>query len=222
MTVMAVGPQNKVFSAPDTYMNKLVAGKECRDIVSLENSIEENLINISSKTGRSFSDTKVIVLDRPRNQYIIDELNHFKVQIELIKDGDIAASLRVAAGEADMYMGIGSAPEGVIGATAVKGLGGHFDGKLCFHSNEAKQRAIDMSKHAIDAVLDIDKLCESTNSMFIATGVCNGWIDGVEIVEDKAYTTTVIIDVDSAQINRISNFHSIKNVNEYIMKGGVQ
>ena len=144
MTVMAVSERGHLFRAPDTYMNKLVVGSLCRDVVSLDFSIKTNILNIAEKIGKSRNELKAIVLERPRNQFIVDELNDLGVQIEMISDGDVAASLRVASNEADVYMGIGSAPEGVIGATAVKGLGGAFEGRLQFHSDEAKTRAISL------------------------------------------------------------------------------
>ena len=219
MTVMAIAPKGKLFSAPDTYMNKLVTNKDFKDIVSLDFSIEKNIENIVSKSGKKNNQVKAIVLDRPRNQYIVDSLSKLEVQIEMISDGDVAASLKVASGAADIYMGIGSAPEGVIAATAVKGLGGYFDGKLHFHSEEAKKRAEEMSDIELNKIIDINRLCASSNSIFVATGVCDGWIDGVKIDGNKAYTNTILIDVDKSEIRKITNCHSIKDVNKYIMEG---
>lgn len=219
MTVMAVAPKGKLFSAPDTYMNKLVTNKNFKDIVSLDFSIEKNIENIASKSGKGKDKINAIVLDRPRNQYIVDSLSKLGVQIEMISDGDVAASLKVASGAADIYMGIGSAPEGVIAATAVKGLGGYFDGKLHFHSDNAKQRAKEMSDISVDEIIDINRLCASNNSIFVATGVCDGWIDGVRIDGNKAYTNTILIDVNKSEVHKITNCYSIKDVNKHIMEG---
>ena len=219
MTVMALSERGHLFCAPDTYMNKLVVGNVCRDVVSLDFSIEENICSIAKKLGKSRDGLKAIVLERPRNQFIVDKLSGLGVQIEMISDGDVAASLRVASNEADVYMGIGSAPEGVIAATAVKGLGGAFDGRLHFHSDEAKARAIDMSTHPIDEKINIDKLCSSSNSMFVATGVCDGWIPGVVIDGDTATTSSLLIDVKNKEMIRITNSYSVNEVNDYILEG---
>ena len=70
-------------------------------------------------------------------------------------------------------------------------------------------------------MITFNKLCVSNNSIFVATGVCDGWISGVKIDEDKAYTTTILIDVNALKITKISNCHSIKDVNKYIMEGVV-
>ena len=219
MTVMALSKRNHLFCAPDTYMNKLVANKSYKDVVSLDYSIEDNINNMCKKSGKSSSEISAIVLERPRNQYIVDALKEMDVKVEMISDGDIVASLRVASGEADVYMGIGSAPEGVIAATAAKGLDGFFDGKLYFHSDEARARAIKMSNYPIEKKIDINKLCTSDNSMFIATGVCDGWIPGVTIEQDTAFTSSLLIDVKAKQITKISNSYSIKEINKYILEG---
>ena len=219
MTVMALSPKGDLFRAPDTYMNKLVTSRLYKDVVSLDFTIEENINNMSKKIGKPTNEINAIVLDRPRNQYIVDELTELNVNIEMISDGDIVASLRVASKEADIYMGIGSAPEGVIAATAVKGLDGFFDGKLDFHSDEAKARAIEMSDYPVEKKLDINKLCVSDNSMFIATGVCDGWIPGVVIEDDKASTSSLLIDVKSGEMTKLSHSYSVSEINQYILEG---
>jgi len=219
MTVMALSTRGNLFRAPDTYMNKLVTSRLYKDVVSLDFSIEKNIKNISKKSEKPTNQINAIVLDRPRNQYIIDELTELDVNIEMISDGDIVASLRVASEEADIYMGIGSAPEGVITATAVRGLDGFFDGRLHFHSEDAKKRAIEMSDHAIEKKIDINKLCASDNSMFIATGVCNGWIPGVVIKNDTAFTSSLLIDVRARKMTKISNSYSVSEINKYILEG---
>ena len=219
MTVMALSSRGNLFRAPDTYMNKLVVSSTYKDVVSIDFSIEENINNMITISGKTNNEIIAIVLDRPRNQYIVDQLNSLDVKVEMISDGDIAASLRVASKEADIYMGIGSAPEGVIGATAVKGLNGFFDGRLHFHSEEAKKRAMQMSGDLINKKININKLCSSDNSMFIATGVCDGWIPGVEINGDKAITSSLLIDVKNKEMTTITNSYLVSEVNEYISKG---
>ena len=219
MTVLAVAPRGKLFSAPDTYMNKLVANKLYADVVSLNNSIRENIENISKVSSKPNSEIKAIVLDRPRNEYIVDELKKLNVNIEMISDGDIAASLRVFEGNADVYMGIGSAPEGVIAATAARGLGGRFDGKLHFHNLEAEERAKKMSKDLFDEVIDVKKLCETEDAIFVGTGVCDGWIPGVTINGDHATTSTILVDVMASKIIKIENTYSVNAINNYIKEG---
>ena len=83
--------------------------------------------------GVSCKDLKIIVLDRDRHIDLIAEIRSFGIEPILIKDGDVAGGLRAVEKEVDLLYGIGAAPEGVITATAVKALGGFFEGKLHFY-----------------------------------------------------------------------------------------
>ena len=53
----------------------------------------------------------------------------------------------------------------------------------------------------------------------MATGVCDGWIPGVSFDGDIATTQSLIIDVGNNKIEKIKNKYSVKDINEYILKG---
>ena len=55
--------------------------------------------------------------------------------------------------------------------------------------------------------------------MFVATGVCDGWIPGVVIDGDSATTTSLLIDVKNKEMIRVVNSYSVNEVNEYILEG---
>ena len=201
ITVLAIAPRNTLLNAPDTYMNKVVGGKDLVGYISLNNSIEDNIKICSKVLEKKTSDIVVIVLDRPRNQYIMDAVTSIGAKYELISDGDIMGSLRVICGEADMLMGIGSAPEGVITATAVKGMRGVFEGQLKPHNNSTLERTKKMLGENYDKIWTSDELCTSDDSVFVATGVCDGWLKGVEKSDTYYSTTTCVIDVDKKTMN---------------------
>ena len=50
-----------------------------------------------------------------------------------------------------------------------------------------------------------DDLCKSKDSFFIASGVCSGWIPGVEFDGNKAIVTSKIIFGDSKETQLITN-----------------
>ena len=57
--------------------------------------------------------------------------------MKLIGDGDVAGVIETSRGEtADIYMGIGGAPEGVLAAAALRCIGGQLQGRLLFDTNE--------------------------------------------------------------------------------------
>ena len=108
-----------------------------------------------------------------------------------------------------MLYGIGAAPEGVITATAVKAMGGFFEGRLHFMDDSFKERALKMLGSDINNLWSADDLCKSTDSFFIASGVCSGWIPGVKFDGNKAEVTSKIIFGDSSETQII--------INEYIL-----
>ena len=52
-----------------------------------------------------------------------------------------------------------------------------------------------------------DELCKSNDALFVATGVCNGYLPGVEVTEKGTKTTSQIIDVYNKEIKLITNHH---------------
>ena len=120
----------------------------------------------------------------------------------LIGDGDIAAALNAAAPESeiDMLMGIGAAPEGVITATALRGLDAPFEGRLVFKNEGHRERAEEMIEGDIERIWSRDELCSTEDSIFIGTGVCDGRTKGVEDLGQGSYSVhSEIIDVKSKE-----------------------
>lgn len=205
LAVLAAAPRGALLHAPDTYMDKLCGSKELIGKLSLSNSVSENLKATSKALNKSMSDLKIIVMDRDRHIDLIREMNLLGVEPILIGDGDVSGGLKAAEGSVDLLYGIGAAPEGVITATAVKAMGGYFEGKLHFMDQSFKDRAITMLGEKIHNTWSDDELCKSSDSFFVASGVCNGWIPGVEFDGNKAVVTSKIIFGDSNDSKIITN-----------------
>ena len=205
LAVLAAAPRGALLHAPDTYMNKLCGSKKLIGKLSLSRSTSENLKATSKALNKSISDLKVIVMDRDRHLELIKEMNLLGVNPILIKDGDVSGGLKAAEGSVDLLYGIGAAPEGVITATAVKALGGYFEGKLHFIDQSFKDRAITMLGDKIHNTWSDDALCKSSDSFFVASGVCTGWIPGVKFDGDKAIVTSKIIFGDTKESKIITN-----------------
>ena len=131
--VLSIAPRGSLLHAPECYMDKIAGSAELKGHVSLDKTVEDNIKSISSVTGKDLKDIKVIILNRPRNKNTINTLIDLGVQLDLIQNGDIVGAMRAVNGDADLLLGIGSAPEGVISAVAVKGLKGVFQGRMWFH-----------------------------------------------------------------------------------------
>ena len=84
------------------------------------------------------SEVKVVALDRERHAQLFKEIRAAGADLSLMGDGDVSGAIWAARpdGPYDLLMGIGAAPEGVISATAIRGLGGVFEEPLVFRSKE--------------------------------------------------------------------------------------
>ena len=172
---------------------------------TFNNSIEDNLSMTSKVLQKNISELKIIVMDRDRHIDLISKMKDLGVEPILIGDGDVSGGLKAAEGSVDLLYGIGAAPEGVITATAVKAMGGFFEGRLHFMDDSFKERALEMLGNDINNLWSADDLCQSSDSFFIASGVCSGWIPGVKFDGNKAEVTSKIIFGDSKKTQIITN-----------------
>ena len=200
MAVLAAGPRGSLLHAPDCYMDKIAGPAEISGVTSLEADVDYNIEGASNALGKRPEEMKVVVMDRPRHNDLIRDLKNLGIKPILIGDGDIAAALNAADpnSEIDMLMGIGAAPEGVITATALRGLGSSFEGRLVFKNDGHRERAEKMIDGDIERIWGRDELCSSDDSIFIGTGVCDGRTKGVEDIGDNGHrVSSEIIDVQS-------------------------
>ena len=200
MAVLAAGPRGTLLHAPDCYMDKIAGPAEISDVTSLEADVDYNIEGASNALGKRPEEMKVVVMDRPRHNELIRDLKNLGIKPILIGDGDITAALNAADpnSEIDMLMGIGAAPEGVITATALRGLGSSFEGRLVFKNDGHRERAEKMIDGDIERIWGRDELCSSDDSIFIGTGVCDGRTKGVEDIGDNGHrVSSEIIDVQS-------------------------
>jgi fructose-1,6-bisphosphatase class II len=209
IAVLAGAPSGSLLHAPDTYMNKLCGRKELIGHIGLTKTIEENLLATAKVLNKEVKELKVIVMDRDRHQDLIASMQSFGVEPILIGDGDVTGALKAVEGTVDLLYGIGAAPEGVIAATAVKALGGFFEGQLVFYDSEFENRAHKMVGSNIDKIWNANDLCTSDDTFFIASGVCTGWVPGVKFQNDKAIVTSKIIFGGTGKIKIITNEYNL-------------
>ena len=90
----------------------------------------------------------------------------------------------------------------MISATAILGVGGIFEGRLVFRSDEEEARAETMVNDDLTRLWKARDLCKSEDAVFAATGVCDGYLPGVKV--DEGFTTTYneLIDVSSKSVVR--------------------
>ncbi|MBK70626.1 MAG: fructose-bisphosphatase class II [Euryarchaeota archaeon] len=198
MAVLAAAPRGALLHAPDCYMDKIAGPSELMGEISLEADVSYNVEAACSALGKRPDDLNVVAMDRPRHDQLVKELKLHSVNVILIGDGDVSAALNAADPKSriDMLMGVGAAPEGVITATAMRGLDAPFEGRLVFKNEGHRDRAERMIDGDIERIWHRDELCSSEDSLFIGTGVCSGRTEGVSILnQGRASVHSEIIDV---------------------------
>ena len=153
---------------------------------------------------RPAEEIRVVALDRDRHKSLFAEIKATGAQLHLMGDGDVSGAIWAAKedGPYDMLMGIGAAPEGVISATALRGLDGVFEGRLVFRSDEEEARAATMVNDDLTRLWKAHDLCKSEDAIFAASGVCDGYLPGVVIGEETTTVFNELIDVSSRTVAR--------------------
>ena len=68
LAVLAMAEEGKFLNAPDVYMDKIAVGGGLPEgVVSLENTVEENLKSLAKAKGVEISDLTACILNRPRH-----------------------------------------------------------------------------------------------------------------------------------------------------------
>jgi len=220
ITVMGIGKKGSLFHAPDTYMEKIVVGKKVGKVVSLKNTVQENLENIASAYGKNINEINVVVLERDRHDKLIKDIRSAGSKIKFISDGDICGALLALTTEdtnIHALMGIGAAPEGVITAVAVNALGGYMEGKLMPYDdtmttlqNDVVERMKKMGIDNIDKIYSASEFAIGEDLIFVATGVTDGDVlRGIEKSSEKIITESLVITNKDKKIRKIQTQHLI-------------
>ena len=196
LAVLALAPRGGLLHAPDTYMDKIACGPGLpAGVIDLDASPEANATAMARAKGVKPADITACVLDRERHGEIVDSLRSAGVRIMMISDGDVAGVINAAdpEGAADLYIGRGGAPEGVLGAAALRCLGGQMQGRLHFRSEDERRRAARAGITDLDRKYELPELA-SESCLFIAAGVTEGdLVHGVRERDGFAQTETLLL-----------------------------
>jgi fructose-1,6-bisphosphatase II len=218
LSVIALSERGTMFDpGPCVYMEKIAAGPEAADAINLEAPVRANLEAVAKALGKDVEDVTVVILDRDRHKDIVHECREAGSRIRLIPDGDVAGAISVAWAEsgADLLLGIGGTPEGVIAACALKCLGGNLQGRLWPRNDDERQRAIEAG-YDLDKVLSLDDLVSGDDVFFSATGVTDGeLLRGVRFRGDGASTQSLVMRSKSGTIRRIDANHRWRKLMTY-------
>lgn len=205
----AVAGEGFLMHAPDTYMDKLVVGRECKGVVDITLPPRVNVRLMAKALGKDVDEMIIGVLDRPRHESIIDELRDTGCRVHLVPDGDLSVAIAALDPDAgiDGLMGIGGAPEGVLTAVAVLCTGGEMQARLKFRNDGERERALKMMDGDVDRVLRQEDLARGS-VVFCATGITSGdLLRGVRYRRGYALTESIVMRSATRQIRRIETMH---------------
>jgi len=216
---IAFAAEGGFLNAPDTYMEKIaIGGGLPPNLLDILASPAENLGRLAEAKKCGVEDLVVLILDRPRHQELIAAVRATGARIRLIGDGDVAGVIATSRPDSgiDIYMGSGGAPEGVLGAAALRSIGGQMQGKLNFRNEEEKVRATRMGVTDLERVYDLYDLA-SGDVMFAATGVTDGtMLKGVRRIPGGLFTDSIVMRSKTGTVRQIQAEHHLERKIEVV------
>ncbi len=205
-SVIALAEPGAMFEpGPAFYMDKLVVGSEARGALDPEAPMADRLEALARAKGKAVGDLLIYLLERPRNQAMIDGILAAGARVSLNSGGDVlGATLALLEGQdVDALMGIGGTPEGVISAVAAKALGGDCFGRLA-PQLEAEKRGVEEAGMSCQRWLGLEELVGGTQVQFCLTGLTDGFILQAPLRDSQAWVTdSLLIEGPSGQLHRL-------------------
>ncbi len=206
-SMLAVTKKGNLFSAPDTYMEKIAIGPGyTKNLLDLDNTIEQNIQILSKEKGVKSNELTACILQRPRHDKIVKSLKRMGVNINFITDGDVAGVLLTAekTSNVDVYIGIGGGPEGVLAAAALSCYGGQIQTRLVLNDKE-KIKAKNMGIIDVNKKYNIDDMIKD-DVMFCATAITDSDIlNGVKKEGNYLVTHSIALHKDPNISEKILN-----------------
>ena len=211
LSVISIAEKGNLFHAPETYMDKIAAQVDEKNVVDLDFDIKKNLDNLAQYKNKKIEELTVCILDRPRHKKIIDEIHNLKAKTKLITDGDVAGAILVTKKDfdVDLFLGIGGGPEGVLAASALDTFGCFFQGRFIFDNDEDKKRAKVMGINDLEKKYSLNEIV-SGDSIFCATGITSGdLVKGISVNGNTFISETLVTHKKSNFKKNISKTYDI-------------
>ena len=172
VAVVAAAPARTLWASPAWYVDKLVVPAEAAGAVDIRWPVERNLAAVAEARRKRVDELVAVVLDKPRHAELVARLRASDVAVALIGDGDVLGVLRVVLpdGDADVLLGVGGAPEGVISACTVRVLGGGMQTRPAPQSRAEAARVAAAGQDP-EAVLGLDELVASDDCAVAITAI---------------------------------------------------
>jgi fructose-1,6-bisphosphatase II len=206
--VAAVEPGGFAELPPVWYVEKMVAGPGARGAIDLDDSITDNLRRIAFARDARVQDLTVVILDRPRHQEIIAEVNAAGARVRTLEEGDVAGAVMAALPGTgiDAAIGIDGLHATLIAACAVRCLGGELQARLWPRNEEERGLIADLASRTYG----VSELVPAPDVAVAITGVTGGQLlPGVLFGSGYAETSSLLMSSRHATIRRLTTRHHV-------------
>ena len=210
MAVIALAQEGGFLNAPDVYMKKISTNTNNEKVVSLDQDLKSNIIDLAKFKKINIEDLVICILDRDRHKDEIEIIRSTGARIKMIDDGDVSAVISsvLTSSNIDMYYGIGGAPEGVLAAAALQCIGGNLEAQLLFNNEDEIKRAQKTGINDLNKIYQLNDLAMG-DIMFSATGVTDGtMLKGIKITKNYAETHSIVMRSKTGTIRHINGEHN--------------
>ena len=208
----AIAKPGNLRPLPRMWMNMLVVPQEAHGLVSIDQSPIINIKRVARALGKYTENVTVCVLDVPRHQELIAQILECGARIKRLEAGEISGALAALTGSADLFMGIGLAPDAVMISAAIRCLGGYLEGRLQ-PTSEMQKEQIKSCKLKEGAVLRVENLVPTQEVSFAATGITHGeFLGGVRFTRNGAVTHSFVARGESRTFRRMETTHFFDHV----------
>jgi fructose-1,6-bisphosphatase II len=211
ISVVALAEREALFFTRVTYMEKIIVGSRARGVIDISAPVAQNVHAVAKALGRDARDLTIALLNRPRNEHLIEGIRETGARIRLFQDGDAGAGLMALMEDysgIDMLVGIGGAPQGVIAACAARCLGGDMQARL-WANNDTDLLLAATEGVDLEQTLTLDDLCQGEQVFVAATGVTDGeLLRGVRYVSGGATTESLVMRAASGTVRRVAAQHN--------------
>ncbi len=212
LSVIALANRGAMLDASSVfYMKKIITGEEGASVIDITAPTSENIRRVAKAKGIAVEDMTISGLDRPRHDQLAKEIRETGARIKFISDGDIAGAILAARPNtgADMLMGIGGSPEGVIAACAMKCLGGAIQAQLQPMTPEeieaAQQAGLDVNR-----IYTTNDLVRGEDVFVAATGITDGeLLRGIRYHPHHASSHSLVMRGRTRTIRMIASEHPL-------------
>ena len=203
---------------PSLYADEIVVGSAAREAIDLNLSPTENLYRIAEALKCKVSDLTIFVLDKPRHENLIRELNVAGARVKINSGGFIVGAILAAmpGTGVDVMMSIGRASEAVLTACAVKAVDGGMQIRRAPQSAEEMGRVqAALGKRASQILTEVD-VCKSEDVFLAATGITDGsLLHGVEFQRDGVMTESLVMRARSGTIRYVRAIHRMDKLMQF-------